>query len=148
MIARRRYIGDAATNTRMKPEPDLGAGIVGLARMRQAARGAVKTMLFAAGIAILIATGPALAAGDAAKAIGLIIENCTPCHRVPGHTPARGVAELGAPPFRVIAHASETYTAARLRAFLRRPHWPMTKFILSQADIENFLSYIESLRRQ
>ena len=64
------------------------------------------------------------AAGDADAAKGLLAEHCVACHRIPGYTRPEGVAELGAPPFLVIARAPNKYPEPRLRASLRRPHWP------------------------
>ena len=83
--------------------------------------------------------------GDAAQAKALLVEHCAACHLVPGHRRPHGVAEVGAPPFAVIARAKRTYPEARLRTFLRRPHWPMTRFILSGRDIDNIMAYLREL---
>ncbi len=87
----------------------------------------------------------ALAAGDADAAKGLIVEHCIECHAVPGYG-AHSLATVDAPAFDSIATAPETYTEARLRAFLQRPHWPMAQFRLSPKDIENVLAFIEKMR--
>lgn len=50
------------------------------------------------------------------------------------------------PPFRAIADEPAVYTRARLTSFLRRPHYPMRKFILSPSDIDNLVAFIEGLR--
>ncbi len=85
------------------------------------------------------------AAGDADAAKGLVVEHCVECHAVPGYG-AESLATLDAPAFDAIAAAPETYTAARLRAFLQKPHWPMGQFRLSPNDIENILAFIKTTR--
>jgi hypothetical protein len=45
----------------------------------------------------------------------------------------------------MIAKNQDVYSPARLRAFLQKPHWPMTQFILSPGDIDNILAFIEQL---
>jgi cytochrome c553 len=88
----------------------------------------------------------AAAAGDPDAATGLIAEKCTSCHEVPGYKARFERADLGAPAFETIAKNPDLYTPARLRAFLQKPHWPMTQFILSPSDIDNILAFIERLR--
>ncbi len=87
----------------------------------------------------------ASAAGDADAAKGLVVEHCIECHAVPGYR-AESLATVDAPSFDAIAAAPQTYTAARLRAFLQQPHWPMGQFRLSAKDIENILAFIETTR--
>ena len=75
-----------------------------------------------------------------------MVEHCVACHKAPDYqNPDRSEA-AGAPDFQAIADNSATYTAARLRDFLRKPHYPMGGLILSERDIENLVAYIASLR--
>ncbi len=87
----------------------------------------------------------ASAAGDADAAKGLIVEHCIECHAVPGYG-AESLPTVDAPSFDAIAAAPETYTPARLRSFLQKPHWPMGQFRLSPKDIDNVLAFIEATR--
>lgn len=84
-------------------------------------------------------------AGDANAAKGLIADKCSRCHKIPPYSTA-GHPSLSAPPFKEIANAPKLYTEQRLRAFLRRPHYPMRGFILSRRDIDNILAFIENQR--
>lgn len=100
-------------------------------------------------LAALIMTGlatPGEAAGNAKAARGLVASECVSCHEVPGLHARYGAASVNAPPFQAIADQPDRYPAARLRRFLQRPHFPMTKYILSPADIDNLVAFIESLR--
>jgi cytochrome c553 len=88
-----------------------------------------------------------LAAGDPNAARGIVAEYCTACHDVPGYAARHGRASVNAPPFQAIADQPAVYTEERLHEFLRQPHFPMTKFTLSPADIDNLVAFIESLRK-
>jgi mono/diheme cytochrome c family protein len=88
------------------------------------------------------------AAGDANAAKGIVAEHCVACHEVPGYSSKAGAAELGAPPFATIANDPQHYDPKELENWLRRPHWPMQQFMLSDRDIDNLLAFIESLRKQ
>lgn len=99
-------------------------------------------------ILAIAAMRPALAAGDPDAARGIVAEHCAACHEIPGYRPRHGLASTNAPSFRSIATQPETYTHARLSAFLRQPHYPMTKFVLSAADVDNLIAFIETLREQ
>ena len=83
---------------------------------------------------------------DAAK--GIVVEHCIACHEVPGYPSKAGAAELGAPSFVQIANDPQTYDPKDLEIWLRRPHWPMQQFILSERDVKNLLAFIESLRKK
>ena len=89
----------------------------------------------------------ALGAGDPNAAKGIIVQYCIACHEVPGYVPTHGRAELDAPSFEAIANAAETDQAARLRALLRKPHWPMQQLQLSDRDIDNLIAFIADLRQ-
>lgn len=90
--------------------------------------------------------GSASAAENAGSIRGLIADRCTSCHEVPGYQARWERADLNAPSFDSIARNPEVYTPARLKAFLQKPHWPMTQFILSQGNIDSILVFIEQLR--
>jgi hypothetical protein len=65
---------------------------------------------------------------------------------LPGRdTPATG---LPAPAFEVIAKDPAGYPEQHLRAFLEKPHWPITAFILSPSDIDDILAYPATLLRR
>jgi len=98
-------------------------------------------------IAVVVAAGPAYAEADANAAKGLIVDHCISCHKVPGYVDVGQSEALNAPDFQAIADDPATYTEARLRTFLRKPHYPMRGFNLSQSDINNILAFIASLKR-
>lgn len=96
--------------------------------------------------ALLLAAGPVSAASNANAVKGIVKEHCIACHEVPGYEARHGKADVPAPSFLAMAQQPETYTAARMRKFLRRPHDPMRKFTLSPADIENLIAFVQALR--
>jgi len=100
---------------------------------------------YAAGVS-LASLATTTFSGDPNAAKAIIVEHCVKCHVVPGYRPDGGTASVAAPSFAEFAELRETYTQDRLRSFLRAPHWPMTQFILSNSDIDNLISFIESLR--
>lgn len=106
----------------------------------------VGLVLFVLAVWGSMAARPLLAAGNASAAKGLIADKCTSCHRVPGYEARWERAEVNAPPFERIAKNPDAYPPRRLRAFLQKPHWPMSQFILSVSDIDNILAFIEELR--
>jgi mono/diheme cytochrome c family protein len=104
-------------------------------------------------IAVLVATlltvsiaHPVRAQGDPDAARGIIAEHCTTCHEVPGFPMHGNSAALVGPPFQSIADQPTVYTRDKITEFLRQPHYPMTKFVLSSSDIDNLVAFIESLR--
>ena len=99
----------------------------------------------AALLALLVSTGPAWA-GDPRAPRGLIAEHCVECHRVPGLLDVPRSPEIGAPGFDEIAQDRKTYTAERLKAFLRQPHFPMRQFTMSETDIDNIVAFIFAIR--
>jgi mono/diheme cytochrome c family protein len=96
----------------------------------------------------IVMLGPAAveAAGDPDAARPVVAEHCTACHEVPGYASRYGRAAVNAPPFQSIADRQDVYTQARPEAFLRQPHFPMTRFILSRSDIDNIVAFIQGLR--
>jgi len=99
----------------------------------------------AALLALAILAGPAWA-GDPRAPRGLIAEHCIECHRVPGLLDTARSPEIGAPDFGEIARDRKTYTAERLRTFLRKPHFPMRQFTMSESDIDNIVAFIFAIR--
>lgn len=85
-------------------------------------------------------------AADPRSAKGLISEHCIECHRVPGLAEEAPTAEVRAPDFQSIADNPKVYTTERLVAFLRQPHFPMRRLILSEGDLIRIIAFIESLK--
>ena len=96
-----------------------------------------------AAIALLFLTGASAAAGeanpDAAK--GIVSDYCADCHEVAGFPRGSRAISFDAPDFSVIAMQRDP---DRIRQFLRRPHYPMTQFVLSASDIENLVAFISA----
>lgn len=100
------------------------------------------------GMAILIALAaalPAAADGDANAARGIVSEHCAKCHAAPDFSAKSVVA--AAPAFTSIAQDPETYSEARIRKSLLKPHFPMTGITLSPSDIDNLVAYFAALGR-
>jgi mono/diheme cytochrome c family protein len=106
-------------------------------------RHAARLVAFAAAIA---AAAPVQAAGVAEAARGIVVEHCAACHLVPDFNPGARAPMAGAPAFQDIADDPATYAPERITRFLRQPHFPMKRIVLSPSDIENLLAYFESLR--
>ncbi len=105
--------------------------------------------ILAMAAAVLIAArGPATAEGNGKAAAPIVAEYCTACHVVPGYKPRFEKADVKAPDFQKMADEPDVYTHERLQTFLRKPHFPMTKYILSSSDIDNLVAFIEALRKK
>jgi hypothetical protein len=76
----------------------------------------------------------------------MIAEHCIEYHRVPGLLDVPRSPEIGAPRLDEIARDRKTYTADRLQAFLRKPHFPMRQFTMSESDIDNIVALIFAIR--
>ena len=87
-----------------------------------------------------LATRPAHA--DADKAERIARQWCASCH-VTGGNPA-GPVPQGPPSFQMVAHSG--MAADQLRAFLSHPHGAMPNLALTRAEIDDLISYIETLR--
>ncbi len=96
--------------------------------------------------ALIVAGSADSQAADTSTAQAIIAEHCIECHRVPGFAEERRSPENTAPDFQTIANDRKNYTTGRLAAFLRRPHFPMRQFILSESDIRRLIAFIEGLR--
>ena len=93
-------------------------------------------------------SGLRLPPGDARAARPLIAEQCIKCHLVPGFARDRLQPAVKAPPFRVMANDPRKYPEEALRAFLRKPHYPMQGYILSRRDIDNIMAFLHTLVRK
>ncbi len=96
---------------------------------------------------LVAASFPAAAEGNGKAAAPIVAEYCTACHVIPGYKPRFAKADVKAPDFQTIADEPDVYTHERLQTFLREPHFPMTKFILSSSDIDNVVAFIEALHK-
>lgn len=90
---------------------------------------------------LLVVRSPAIAAGDVAAGKTLAATWCTSCHIVAPDLPGKDTA----PPFATIA-ARTNRTPDSMRAWLTDPHPPMQNLSLSRQQIDDIVSYIESLR--
>ena len=91
---------------------------------------------------------PALAAGDPDAIKGLLADHCAVCHAIPDYSVSPPAAGLEAPGFEAIANDPAAYPEERLRAFLQKPHWPMTGYILSPANLDHIIAYLSTLRHR
>jgi mono/diheme cytochrome c family protein len=78
---------------------------------------------------------------DAAKGAQIARQWCANCHLI-GGKPAGSVPQ-GPPSFQMVA--SSGMTADQLRAFLSHPHGAMPNLSLTRAEIDDLISYIETL---
>lgn len=87
---------------------------------------------------VVLASGPAWAAGDAAQGKTAAERWCASCHAVgPG-----GRGSDAAPSFAAIGQRRDDVF---LRGFLSNPHPPMPRVELSRRDIDDLVAYIVSL---
>ncbi len=93
-------------------------------------------------------SGLQLPPGDARAARPLIAEHCIKCHLVLGFPRDKLQPAVKAPPFHVIANDPQRYPDQALRAFLRKPHYPMQGFVLSKRDIDNIIAFLHTLRKK
>jgi len=98
-----------------------------------------------AGMTAVVAVAGGLAAvpaeaRDAANGRVLAEKWCAGCHLIGDSVPGSDVA----PPFRAIA-SDPAKSRGRLEAWLATPHTAMPSMPLSRRDIDDLLTYIESL---
>jgi mono/diheme cytochrome c family protein len=91
---------------------------------------------------LLVASAPALAAGDADAGKVFAERSCSSCHLV---TTDQKSATTEAPPFTELAQRPHEQIEA-LATFLTAPHPPMPPVSLTRREIENVVAYIESLK--
>jgi mono/diheme cytochrome c family protein len=89
----------------------------------------------------LVLASAAWAQGDPRAGAEVALRWCTGCHLI--HPATTGPAIQGPPSFEAMARER---TPDYLRTFLAKPHAPMPPIMLSRADIENVVAYIESQR--
>lgn len=94
---------------------------------------------------IMLAPGAASQEADAGNARAIVAKHCMDCHRVPGVSTSRRNPLTAGPDFQAIANDRESYTDQRLEAFLRRPHFPMKQFTLSEGEIRELIAFIRKL---
>ena len=82
--------------------------------------------------------------GDAVSGRRVAVAICGPCHMA---IPSMSPSEQSPPRFNSIAKLSST-TALSLKVFLRTNHNEMPNLILSQADTDNVIAYILSLKEK
>ena len=90
--------------------------------------------------------------GDAASGRQVANSQCGSCHRVlPQLLPNRGETSLidkdSPPSFQSVADMTST-TALSLNVFLRSNHKAMPNLILSNAEADDIIAYIMSLKKQ
>ena len=81
--------------------------------------------------------------GDPSKGRAFAREVCAACHSV--EKGDRSASPMGAPAFQDIANDPDG-TAGSLRVRLRAPHYLMPPLIVTEAEFENLIAYILSLR--
>jgi len=99
--------------------------------------------LLLAALIVLTLASPAWA-GDAAVGHALAQRWCASCHAV---EPAASQVNDVAPSFDAIASTSGQ-NQAKLYAWVRAPHPAMPDFQLSRQNIDDIVTYIQSLRTQ
>jgi cytochrome c len=91
-------------------------------------------------VAACVIAVPAYA--DATKGAQIARQWCANCHLIGGN-PA-GPVPQGPPSFQTVAHSG--MTPDQLRAFLSHPHGAMPNLSLTRTEIDDLISYIETLR--
>jgi mono/diheme cytochrome c family protein len=95
-------------------------------------------------IALLAVLARSAAAGDVAAGKALAEQWCQGCHLV---TPGQREALDGAPPFAAIA-TTGPLNAADVETWLATPHPVMPDFALTRYEVDDLITYIESLRSE
>lgn len=91
-----------------------------------------------------MAFASAARAGDAAEGQALASRWCSGCHNVGGD--GKPSASDTIPTFDSIAQRKEL-NRVQLETWIGNPHPPMPNLSLTRVEIDNLVSYIESLRR-
>ena len=94
------------------------------------------------GLSVITCLTAAHARADASKGEQIARQWCANCHVIGGN-PA-GPVPQGPPSFQMVARSD--MTADRLRAFLSRPHGAMPNLALTRGEIDDLISYVETLR--
>jgi cytochrome c len=91
-------------------------------------------------VLLFLAARPADA--DAAKGAQIARQWCANCHVIGGNV--AGPVPQGPPSFQMVARSG--MTADQLGAFLSHPHGAMPDLALTRAEVDDLISYIETLR--
>ena len=100
-----------------------------------------------AALAIVLVASPALAVeiGDKGSGLRIAEAECTECHAVLDN--GAKSANPNAPTFPAIAN-TPGMTAIALRTWFRTPHPTMPNLIISEADSDDLIAYIQSLKKE
>ena len=79
---------------------------------------------------------------DVQKGVQIARQWCANCHVIGGNP--TGPVPQGPPSFQMVARNG--MTADQLRVFLSHPHGAMPNLALTRAEIDDLISYIETLR--
>jgi mono/diheme cytochrome c family protein len=90
------------------------------------------------------AFGSAVRAGDAAEGRAIASRWCVSCHNIGGE--AKPSASDTVPTFDSVAQRKDL-NRVQLETWIGNPHPPMPNLNLTRVEIDNLVSYIESLRR-
>jgi cytochrome c len=102
----------------------------------------IRTFGFGPTLLMLVVVVAPYARADIGRGGQLARQWCASCHVV-GEGPP-GAVPQGPPAFRTIARSG--LTADQLRAFLSHPHGAMPDLALTRSEIDDLISYIETLR--
>jgi mono/diheme cytochrome c family protein len=100
----------------------------------------MRSCVIVAVLLLAVATGPALAAGDAQAGRQLAQQWCTGCHVIDSSTQGADTA----PSFPSIASRS-AHDHGWVRAWLMAPHPPMPNLSLSRQQIDDVVAYLDTL---
>ncbi len=105
----------------------------------------MRSLAIGIGALVLIATSAngQTDIGDASQGRALARKECTECHLVEKHQRDRKPIEASA--FQKIAD-NPAHTGLSLRVFLNSDHRKMPRLILTEAEADNVIAYILSLR--
>jgi len=91
-------------------------------------------------VVVCLTTLPAYA--DANKGAQIARQWCASCHLIGGNS--AGSVPQGPPTFQTVAHSG--MSPDQLRAFLSHPHGAMPDLTLTRTEIDDLISYIDTLR--
>ena len=94
------------------------------------------------GLSVIACLTAVPARADASKGAQIARQWCANCHVIGGN-PA-GPVPQGPPTFQMVAQSG--MTADQLRVYLSHPHGAMPNLSLTRAEIDDLISYIETLR--
>jgi len=94
------------------------------------------------GLSVITCLTAASAHADASKGVQIARQWCANCHVIGGNP--TGPVPQGPPSFQIVARSG--MTADQLRVFLSHPHGAMPNLALTRAEIDDLITYIETLR--